>query len=277
MGTILANNKLKKLRPPWKQIGGKYYLSQWIISNMPAHKGYHEACGGAGSVILNKELATVFNVYNELNPNTCGIMLALKYKSTEFIDILKSLTYSEETFNEAKLTINNYPDFSLEKACREFVIRRMSRSGLGKDFGWSNRTRGGIPGDINAWNTIIEQLPLISAKLSKIEIVNKDCFITLNDYDDVETLHYIDCPYVKDTRNTKDLYKTFDWNDELHIKLCKVAKSLKGKVMISGYDNKIYNELLSNFIVKKKQIANHAGQTEVKNTRVECIWMNYEL
>lgn len=59
--------------------------------------------------------------------------------------------------------------------------------------------------------------------------------------------------------------------DEEHVKLLNVLKKHKGKVMISGYDNDLYNETLVGW---HKYTKNTTAESAIKRT--EVVWMNYE-
>ena len=164
----------KKLRPPVKTHGGKFYLMDFIISNFP--ENYKELnycelfCAGA-SVFLNKEPSKE-EVINDVDTGLISIYKSLRDEPDEIIDRLKKIDYNEKTFNEAlaksELPFEDY----IEHALNEFILRRMSRGGMKKIFAWSDRLRGGKPGDVNAWNTILEQLPLISERVKNTIILN---------------------------------------------------------------------------------------------------------
>lgn len=58
-------------------------------------------------------------------------------------------------------------------------------------------------------------------------------------------------------------------SNEQHIELLNLLKSHPGKVMISGYDNELYDTALSSW---------HKDTTAEQGLRRrECLWMNYDL
>lgn len=63
--------------------------------------------------------------------------------------------------------------------------------------------------------------------------------------------------------------------DNDHINLLNWAKTLKGSVVISGYNSDLYNTVLTGWNKYEKSIANSASQSKKKNKMVECIWKNY--
>jgi site-specific DNA-adenine methylase len=163
----------KTIRPAIKCHGGKYYLAKWIIENFPKdyeNMSYIEPfCGGA-SVLFNKK-PSKFECINDSNFALYCIYLSLKLNFAQFISKLLTLEYSESTFELYKqqtvLTL-------LAIAVKEFVLRRMSRGGLKKSFAWSNRIRGGKPGDVNGWETALDNLETLSERLGKVNIFYSD-------------------------------------------------------------------------------------------------------
>ena len=156
-----------KIRPPFKTHGGKAYLAQWIIEHFPAdyeQYAYIEPYIGGGSVLLNKNPSKM-EIINDLNLGTIQVYRALRDNPEKFITALKKTRYCKKNFEQAKNT-KTYKNY-LEHAYNEIVTRRMSRGGLGEAFAFSDRLRGGEPGDIHAWKTIIKTFPDISNRCNK--------------------------------------------------------------------------------------------------------------
>jgi DNA adenine methylase len=266
----------KKIRPPIKIHGGKYYLANWIIEYFPP--GYQDMtyvepyCGGC-SVFLNKEPCQQ-ECINDIDLGIIQIYRALRDEPGELISRLKRVPYTERTFRRAVTRSSKPFDDYLSHAINEFILRRMSRGGLQKHFAWSTRKRGGQPGDKNAWNTILDELPKISEKLKSAFILNKPGVEVIKAFNDKNTLAYLDPPYLPDTRITKQVYKAEMTTDD-HINLAKALKTYKGKAIISGYPSKLYKRLYSEWTCKRKRIANHASQQKVKPYKTECIWLNF--
>lgn len=268
------------IRPAIKIHGGKYYLSDFVVSHFP--EGYEgltycePMCGGA-SVFLNKERSTN-EVISDIDLGLVRIYKSLRDEPKEFVDRLKRLKYNEQTFAAAaERAGSEFADY-LDHAVNEYTLRRMSRGGMKKAFAWSERQRGGQPGDVNAWETMLRLLPRIAERMKDTTILNESVFEVIKFWDDESTLIYLDPPYMPETRaeGSTQVYE-HELTVEDHIDLLTLAKGCKGKVLISGYASPLYNRMLKGWKVRKKEMPNHAGQSKKKERRVEVLWMNYEV
>jgi DNA adenine methylase len=265
-----------KLLPPFKMHGGKYYLCDWIIGYFPANYEeytYVETSGGAGNVILNK-LSSVKDIYNDVDKNLYNAMHQIKTNSSVLYDLLKEIEYTKENFEKALLRREKAEGDDPNRCIDEIIARRMSRGGLRKKFSWSNRLRNHRPGEINAWENFKDNLLKISNKLQKVEIESMDQKELVLKYDSEKTLFYSDPPYLKGTRKTFGEYD-HEMSDEEHIEWCELIKTLKGKVIISGYMSDVYQNILKDWNVKSKLVTNNASQKKSKNERTEILWINY--
>lgn len=264
-----------------KYHGGKYYLKKWIVDNFPAqyeNMDYYEPFIGGGSILLHKKKAKYGfkEKFNDLNQNVYLLWSYIQKFPHGFKSKLKELDYSKETFNRY-LSLEASVDFDI--AIKEFVLLRMSRGGLKKSFAWSERLRGGIPGDVNAWNKAIKGLMKIHERIYECEIYNTDCisFLAKTMNDKRPNLVYLDPPYLKETRVSKKAYGDYEMTKEQHIELLKYCRESthNTKMLISGYDSELYNTMLSGWNKTERSIVNHASQTKKKTRKVECLWKNY--
>ena len=266
-----------KLRPPIKNHGGKFYLASWIIEHFPSN--YEELtycepfCGGA-SVFLNKKKSQR-EIISDLNYGIMCIFRALNHDPIKFISKLRTIEYSKDTFIRALEESKEINDY-IDKAVNEYILRRMSRGGMKKTFAWSERKRGGNPGDLNAWNTMLEELPLTAERVKSNFIFHADFRGTFKTWDEEDSLTYLDPPYLSSTRskNSREVYDR-EMSEKDHVDMLCMVNNAKGKVIISGYASSMYNELLDGWKCERKEIANHSSQAKTKSRRIECLWMNY--
>ena len=92
--------------------------------------------------------------------------------------------------------------------------------------------------------------------------------------DGVETLHYVDPPYVLGTRvqgNGRACY-VHEMSDEDHAELLAALRELQGMVIVSGYANKLYSNTLDGWRVDTT--ASRISAARGGASRTEMLWMN---
>ena len=265
-------------KSPINWYGGKYYMAKDIIEIFPKHKMYVEGFGGAGHVLFRKEKSEL-EVYNDLHSGLYLFFKLLRENNEEFIRRLSLTPYSREEFENSKRWM--YEDDEIEKA-RKFYVRTMQS--VASNGGWcyaKSKSRRGMCQSVSRWlGNIEENLSGAIERLKEVQIENLDVLDLIKKYDKEDTLFYLDPPYVPETRKQKKSYD-YEMTREQHIELINTLINVKGKVILSGYDNDIYNKLLDNGwkkiilgeFSKRGQKTNNGELTKGK----EFVWINYDL
>lgn len=81
---------------------------------------------------------------------------------------------------------------------------------------------------------------------------------------------YADPPYLHGTRKNY-LYK-HEMKDADHEELLNVLVKHQGKILLSGYNNDMYNDILQGWNKVQKHTRAEGGRA-----RTETLWMNYEV
>lgn len=247
-------------------------LAEWIISFFPEHRIYTEAYGGGASVLLRKP-RTYGEVYNDLDEEVVNLFRVCRDNPSQLIAAIELTPFARDEFELSYLG----SDDPIEKA-RRTVIRSFMGFGSGLQS-WqrtgfrSNSNRSGTT-PAQDWVNYPESLRGIIERLKGVVIDNRNGIEVLLAHDSPETLHYLDPPYVKDTRYKGQKTRVYrhELNDNDHSEICETARGLEGMVIISGYDNDIYNAILCDW--KKIQRAAYADGAM---KRIECLWMNQQV
>jgi DNA adenine methylase len=259
-----------KLRSPLKWHGGKSYLAGRIAALFPSHRTYVEPFAGGLSVLFTKRRSEL-EVAGDLNADLVEFYVCLRDRPHDLIRRLRSIPYAPESFQWGCDSSKECDP--LERSVRFFVRTRMSRGGLGNGFAWSDRLRGGQPGDVNAWATILDKLPAISARLQGVELYQADALDLIERFDSQWTLFYLDPPYLHTTRTARGAY-AYEMSDEDHVRLLDAITDVRGMVILSGYANPLYDHSLRSWERQAFERPNDSGQTKVKTRRVEVIWLS---
>lgn len=258
------------LRPIFKSVGGKYYMAEKLQRHMPLKfSSMCENFARGFSLTLSLPKTGRLEVWNDLDPELFALTKMVKENVGIFTAFLKGLVYDQNTFEKYKASKTPGP-------LSTYVKLNMSRGGLGQDFSWSKRFRGGTYAEENSWNTRILELPKISDRLKDVVLMNVDGIELLESYaNDPLTFQYLDPPYLEETRTAKGVYGRFEMTFSEHVRMLMAAKQCKGPVMISGYDCDEYKNALKDWNQVTFDMPNHAGQGNIKQRRVESIWKNY--
>lgn len=262
-------------RPVLRWHGGKYLLAPWIISHFPAHQVYVEPFGGAASVLLRKRRA-YSEVYNDLDDELVNLFGVLRGgASQQLVDALRLTPFARSEFAMAYEASAD----PVERA-RRMIIRSYMGFGntgaLGRSTGFradSNKS-GSTPA--HDWANYPDALPAIIERLRGVVIENRPAIDVMRAHDRPEALHYVDPPYVPDTRSQGNPWCVkHKYRHELsiadHAELLEFLRSLQGKVVLSGYPSPLYDEALTGW-----RRIERAALADGALPRTEVLWLNFD-
>jgi len=263
-------------RPVVRWLGGKYRLAPWIISHFPRHRVYLEPFGGGGSVLLRKERA--YNeIYNDLDGEVVNIFRVLRgNRSGELLEALRLTPYAREEYWAAFEPC----DDEVERARRAIVRSHMGHgtggNRLDRPTGFRVDGKSGTTNVAGEWADLPDAFMATIARLRGVTIQQIDAFELIRRYDDPKVLIYLDPPYLPATRSTKsrkpgEKYHTYahEMTVEEHMELLDLIRQLRAMVIISGYPDPIYDDMLAGW--QKRTTDARAHQN---SARTECIWIN---
>lgn len=256
-------------RPVLRWHGGKWLLAPWIIQHMPAHRIYVEPFGGAASVLMRKPRSYA-EVYNDLDDDVVNLFRVLRSnRAGDLIDQLRLTPFAQEEFKAAYQPA----DCSVERARRMIVKSFMGfgSNGVHKKTGFrSNSNRSGTT-PARAWVNYPQALAAIVDRLSGVVVLNRDAMDVMSAHDGEQTLHYVDPPYVLSTRKDAAADYAHEMTDVQHDELLAFLRTLKGRVIVSGYPSEQYDNALGGWRrVQRKALADGASP------RTEVLWMNWQ-
>lgn len=259
-------------RPVLRWHGGKWRLAPWIIRQFPPHRVYTEVFGGAGSVLLRKPRA-YSEVYNDLDGEVCHLFKMLQRPDTSALIKmrLRNTPFAREEFNAA---YESSPD-PIERACnliiRSFMGFGSNASNEARSTGFrANSNRSGTT-PAHDWAHYPDCLDAIIDRLRGVVIENRPASEVLEQHDGPDTLHYVDPPYVHETRKpgNEDNYK-HEMTDADHRALAVVLRGLGGGIVLSGYPCPLYDQELYPDWHRVERSALADGAAE----RTEVLWIN---
>lgn len=259
-------------RPILRYHGGKWLLAPWIIAHFPPHRIYVEPYGGGGSVLMRKPRA-FSEVYNDLDDRLVNVFRVLRdpQKAARLRDALHLTPFARAEFEGA---YENDGD-DVERARRIIIMSFMGfgSDAVGRGYRTGFRSKSNRSGTTPAhdWMNYPPHVNTFCERLRGVVIEHQDAFKVLERHDETQTLHYVDPPYVHDTRTAsmgRHGYR-HEMSDEQHRDLARVLHRLRGMVVLSGYDSPLYADLYRDWEARRMN-----ALADGARPRVETLWLN---
>ena len=256
------------MKPVLKYPGSKWNLASWIIDHMPPHESYLEPFFGSGAVLFNKEPSRIETI-NDSDGEIVNFFRVCRDKPEE---LARAINLTPWARDELAACREGTAD-PLERARRTAVTCHMTFGSrrCGKSFRHTTgKKKDGGPDHPKVWAGVPEIVLEAAERLKNVQVENKPALELIRGFDGPEVFIYLEPPYVKSTRTLHGDQYNFEMTEKDHEELLKAAVNSRAKIILSGYDNALYNDYLNGW--KKESIK---AQVERGGTKTETIWYNY--
>lgn len=263
-------------RPIVRYHGGKWRLASWIISHFPAHRTYVEPFGGGASVLLRKARA-YSEVYNDIDGDIVNLFQVLRVPdhAMALADAVRMTPFARREFESSYERTDDF----IERARRTCIMAHMGfGSAASRMTADGRRMRTGLrsaakrEGTLPAhnWRDMPEVVLATAERMRAVVVESRPAATVIDTYDDVDTLFYVDPPYVHSTRSRTSI-NTYagEMSDADHATLADQLRKLRGMVVLSGYRSKMYDDLYHDW-PRVDKAARGDGAVE----RVESLWLS---
>jgi DNA adenine methylase len=273
-------------RPALRWHGGKWLLAPWIIEHLPPHQVYVEPFGGAASVLVRKPRSYA-EVYNDLDGDVVNLFRVLQDERLrhKLIGLLHVTPFARDEFELAYK-----PTRSRIERARRLIIR--SFMGFGSN-GHNARVKTGFRANSNRsgttpardWGNLPPNLEAIAERFRGVVVESRNAVEVMTAHDGANTVHYVDPPYLPETRSLKNPYdlkyrggkgtahRSGMYEHEMsaadHEALLSYLLTVEGMVVLSGYPSPMYEEALGGW--RRVERAAHADGAR---DRTEVLWIN---
>lgn len=262
-------------RPVLRYHGGKFRLAPWIIGHFPPHRCYVEPFGGAAGVLVQKDRSYA-EVYNDIDGDIVNLFRVLRDpgKCVRLIDLLLLTPYARDEFDAAYEASGD----PVERARRTLVRAEMGFGSAGATKGRTGfridtRRKYGTAQDL--WTRFPEALALVCERLQGVMIENRPAIDVIRQHDAVDTLIYVDPPYMHETRSggiKQARGYAYEMRNSDHAELLATLNDCAGMVVLSGYATDMYVEALKGWSVATTSARISAGRGTA--LRTESLWLN---
>lgn len=253
-----------------KYPGAKWSLANWIIGHFPPHHSYLEPFFGSGAVLFTKGRSAIETV-NDLDGDVVNLFRWIRTDPERLAQAIYWTPYAREVYNQAWEAQYTETD-SFQRAV-DFYARMMMGHGFrttGEKVGWKNDVQGREAAyAASYWCKTPGVVFEAAERLRGVQIESRPAVEVITRFNYANVLIYADPPYLLSTRHGKQ-YR-HEMTDRDHCDLLDALKAHRGPVLLSGYENDLYNDVLRTWY---RDEATAIAQTSAK--RREVLWMNFE-
>jgi DNA adenine methylase len=246
--------------------GGKVRLADKIIGLFPAHDCYTEPFGGGAAVLLAKPRSRL-EVYNDMDGDMVTLFRVLRDAPDELASAI-SITPFARAEHEASY---EQAGTDLERARRVLIRSHFGHgsSGIHRKTGFraAGMRSGTLP--VHGWAKLPETIKIAAERMRGGVIEQRPAVQVMLAHDGEQTVHYVDPPYLPETRDKGRDYRHEMTRDD-HAALLDSLRNMKGHVVLSGYASTLYDDALHDWRrIEIKAMADRAAK------RTEVIWCNF--
>lgn len=271
-----ASLRSEPAKAPFGYYGAKLRIAKQIIDQLPPHHAWVEGFCGSAAITLAKSPVPI-EIINDADGEIVNLFNQLRNNSEKLCQTVALTPYSRAEFQIAREREVGLS--SLERARRFLVATMMTVNATygspNAGFSFSQSyARGNKEARVNRWYNLPERLEKVVERLRGVRVENRDaCELVRMFHDRPATLMYLDPPYFV---KRKHRYTIDANNIEFHSNFLDVCQQARCMMLISGYENDLYNTVLTQKDGWVKQsIETHTRDTTGKVfERTEVLWMN---
>lgn len=259
------------MRRVLKYPGSKWRIADQIVSMIPEHHTYCEPFFGSGAVFFRKAPSDI-ELINDLDNEIPNLFRCIRDAPEKLASIMAATPYSRYEYERAFYAKDEMDPY---KRAWNFLIRCWQGHGFRTNehrVGWKSDVQGRESMyALREWYDLPNRILETAERLRRVQIDNRPAAEIIKRFDYPNVFMYIDPPYLMETRTGKQYQH--EMTDKDHEDLLELLVTLRAKVMISGYDSKLYNGVLRGGGWSKEYFRSNAGYGQ---TSTEVVWMNFE-
>ncbi len=248
------------------------------------------------SVLLELPKDNTIEIYNDLNGDLVNFWRVLR-DSTQRNLLCEQIAlspYSRQEYAKA-LKWRELP-MGVERTLAWLIINIQSVGTVGKlmkpkgsvstsAFSTPTRYTKSTAPHVRRWTRLPEKLIPLADRVQEVIVEFSDWQKIISRYDSPKALFYVDPPYVVESEGAKfgAWYASASgtempaFGEREQMRLLDALCAVRGKVALSGYDIKMYREVLRGWRKVQKQVTLAQGIMAGgrKRVRYETLWLNY--
>jgi DNA adenine methylase len=220
-------------------------------------------------VLLRKPRAYA-EVYNDLDGEIVNLFKVARERGEELAQLCELTPFARVEFAQSYEPVGDPMEQARRTLVRSFMgFGSASVSRQVSGFRANSNRSGTTPA--HDWMNYPDALRITVQRLRGVVIENRDAMVVMCHHDSPDTMHYVDPPYVHETRYLKN--KTHAYRHELtdgdHEQLAQGLRQLVGMVVVSGYRCDQYDRLFAGW-----QRIDGRALADGAKARVESLWLS---
>jgi len=262
------------INSPIRWVGGKSRLRQTIIDSLPTHHTYVEPFAGGAWVYFGKPAST-HEIINDIDPDLIAFYRTLQTQSVAFIHSFEWELVSRAEFERlAQLDPAGLTD--LTRAHRFFYLIMAGWGGELNYPRFQTAVNDGGHGNrlIGALQNLEQRIQPAAQRLAGTTILNQDWRLTIDQYDQPNSLMYIDPPYPGNGAN----YARNMRAAEEHQQLAERLFDTHCRWILSSYDTPAIRHTYQHYDIQSVTFASGMKPAEQAKGRInnrEVLIRNY--
>ena len=245
--------------------GGKVRLADRIAGIFPPHETYVEPFGGGAAVLLAKPRSRL-EIYNDLDGDMVTLFRVIRDRSADLAAAISMTPFARAEHEASYLPV----DDELERARRVLIRSHFGHgsSGIHRKTGFraAGLRAGALP--VHGWAGLPDTIISTAERMRGVVIERRPAVQVMYAHDGMHTVHYVDPPYLPETRDRGRDYR-HEMTREDHADLLRAVRDLTGTVVVSGYASPQYDEGLAGW--RRVEIPARADGAK---PRTEVLWCN---
>lgn len=263
------------MRPPIQYFGAKGNLAVSLVSMMPAHRGYIEPFAGSLAVLLAKQPSKI-EVVNDLDMGLMTFWRVLRERPDDLVRVCAMTPHSRAELMRVAANLEEGDD--LERARKVFVLLTQGRSRTLRRTGW--RFYADASGTSIGFHKYLEaylgRLAPAAARLMEVSLECRPAIEIVRQYGAFEdNLLYVDPPYMHSTLGGSGSRYAVTMSDDEHRELLEALLECRAMVMLSSYDNWLYDSSLSGKWASTELRGFTGNALSGSQARREILWSNF--
>lgn len=252
--------------------GGKHSIRNFICENMPPHHTWVDVFGGGASISLYKPKSEV-EIYNDAG--FVSLFFAVMRDEEAGPELHRRLQFtpmSEDEFNYCRVHWKYETDI-IEQMRMWYVQILQCFTHEEEGSGWIGV--GKKVSMARSFRNHVEAFPEVVARFRDFQITHRHFRDVIKLFDDPETLFYCDPPYLNTEGGDVEVGYMQAMTLSEHKELLNLLKKCKGQVMLSGYNNPLYEKELEGWehrTLTRMGMIKNGSQLDSVTERTEYLW-----